>query len=205
MANVIELTLLRHGRSRADDEDVHEGSYDSPLTETGILHATELAVKWESENRHFDSIISSSLVRARRVAQIIGEKLDVPVHVSDQWKERDNGPLAGMKRDEAEKAYPKSDFVNPYSPLVTSANAGESMCELYCRASMAIQGIVRKGPGRYLVVSHGGFLNAVMNIIMGNQPKANEEKIIFMFHFLHSAQLRYFPDEDIWVVDRFSD
>lgn len=35
MSNEIHLTLLRHGRSRADDEEVHEGRYDSPLTEAG--------------------------------------------------------------------------------------------------------------------------------------------------------------------------
>ena len=26
---------MRHGRSRADDELVHEGRYDSPLTDVG--------------------------------------------------------------------------------------------------------------------------------------------------------------------------
>ena len=33
--NVIDITLMRHGRSRADDEMVHEGRYDSPLTDVG--------------------------------------------------------------------------------------------------------------------------------------------------------------------------
>jgi len=31
----IFITFMRHGRSRADDENVHEGRYDSPLTEIG--------------------------------------------------------------------------------------------------------------------------------------------------------------------------
>ena len=35
MDNIIHITLMRHGRSRADDEMVHEGSYDSPLTDVG--------------------------------------------------------------------------------------------------------------------------------------------------------------------------
>jgi broad specificity phosphatase PhoE len=38
-SKVLELTLLRHGRSRADDEQVHDGRYDSPLTALGIEQA----------------------------------------------------------------------------------------------------------------------------------------------------------------------
>lgn len=39
----MNLTLLRHGRSRADDEDVHEGRYNSPLTDVGRAQAQALA------------------------------------------------------------------------------------------------------------------------------------------------------------------
>ncbi len=39
MEEIIGLTLIRHGRSRADDEGVHEGRYDSPLTDTGRAQA----------------------------------------------------------------------------------------------------------------------------------------------------------------------
>ncbi len=33
MRQTIFLILLQHGRSLTDDEGVHEGRYDSPLTE----------------------------------------------------------------------------------------------------------------------------------------------------------------------------
>ena len=204
MDGVIHLTLLRHGQSCADIEDVHEGHYDSLLTQEGTKNAHELADNWKRQNRRFDGIVTSSLQRARTVAEIIGDTLGVPLEVTDEWKERDNGPLAGMKRDEAAKTFPKADFVNPYHPLVTSVNAGESMCEMYCRASLAIQDIIRKGPGRYLAVSHGGFLNAVMNVILGNPPIANEERVIFLFRFLYSIDLEYLPAKDMWVIERFS-
>ncbi len=35
METRLALTLMCHARSRADDEGVHEGRYDSPLTELG--------------------------------------------------------------------------------------------------------------------------------------------------------------------------
>ncbi|WP_412027616.1 phosphoglycerate mutase family protein [Deinococcus yunweiensis] len=37
------MTILRHGRSRADDENVHEGRYDSPLNAEGQAQARALA------------------------------------------------------------------------------------------------------------------------------------------------------------------
>ena len=44
--STLHLTLLRHGRSRADDENVHEGRYDSPLTAVGRAQAVALAEYW---------------------------------------------------------------------------------------------------------------------------------------------------------------
>ena len=46
---IIGLTLIRHGRSRADDEGVHEGRYDSPLTDTGRAQAEKRATHWPRE------------------------------------------------------------------------------------------------------------------------------------------------------------
>jgi len=39
MNTPIYLTLLRHWRSLADDDGVHEGHFDSPLTEMGRAQA----------------------------------------------------------------------------------------------------------------------------------------------------------------------
>ena len=41
-----QITLMRHGRSRADDETVHEGRYDSPLTNVGKAQVHSRAEEW---------------------------------------------------------------------------------------------------------------------------------------------------------------
>ncbi len=46
MDPLLSITFLRHGRSRADDENVIEGRYDSPLTETGQAQARARAEGW---------------------------------------------------------------------------------------------------------------------------------------------------------------
>ena len=199
----VEITLLRHGRSLADDEGVHEGSYDSPLTEIGEQQATSRAESWREQGTQFDLIISSPLQRASRCAKIIGEALGIPVEVNEAWRERNNGPLAGLSFKEAEKQFPRPDFINPYQPYVVSADTGESRQELYSRAALALQDVVRRGEGRYLVVSHGGFLDAVLNVAVGNQPRANEQQVVFLFGDLHYMDISYLADRDVWVFRTF--
>ena len=196
---MIEITFLRHGRSLADDEQVHEGRYDSPLTDIGEYQAQLRSQQWCNENRQFELIITSPLIRARKCAEIMAEKFGVDIQINENWIERDNGSLAGMKFTESASVYPKSNFVNPYQPYVVSANNGESSTELYCRASMALQEVIRKGSGKYLVISHGAFLNAALNVIMGNQPRANESGVVFAFSDLGYADLAYNPKNDTWL------
>ena len=47
---MIKITLLRHGRSSADDEGVFESRYDSELTAKGRQQAEELAAMWKDDN-----------------------------------------------------------------------------------------------------------------------------------------------------------
>ena len=108
---------MRHGRSRADDEMVHEGRYDSPLTDVGRAQVRARAEQWKQSGVTFDLIVASTLVRAAESARIVGEVLDVPIEYDPDWMERDNGPLAGLPFDEARERYPKPGFINPFQPL----------------------------------------------------------------------------------------
>src|SRR4028118_2192609 len=108
----LTLVLLRHGRSRADDENVHEGRYDSPLTETGRTQARALAARWHQEQIHFDAIATSPLCRASETAVIIGESLGIEPQYDEDLMERDNGLAAGMPLDEVERQYPEASRVS---------------------------------------------------------------------------------------------
>jgi len=196
----ISLTLLRHGRSRADDEGVHEGRYDAPLTEIGHAQARIRARDFQKSGLKFDVIISSPLQRARSTAQIIAGAVQAPVVLDEDWMERDNGVLAGMKRGIAAVKHPKPAFRNPYEPL---GETGESAWALYCRAARAVEQIIRRGTGRYLVVAHGGVLNAAMQTIFGIPPRGDKPKAIFRFGDLGYAHLRYQPQQGTWQLIAF--
>ena len=143
----IQITLMRHGRSLADDEMVHEGRYDAPLTDVGRSQVRSRAEEWKRSAVTFDLIVASTLVRAAESAQIVGEVLDIPIEYDPGWMERDNGPLAGLPFDVARERYPKPDFANPFEPYVAATGEGESGWDLLTRAAGALQRVVRRGPG----------------------------------------------------------
>lgn len=117
MDNSIQITLMRHGRSCADDEMVHESRYDSPLTDVGRSQVKATAVGWRCSAVTFDLIISSNLVRASESARIVSEALSVPIEYDPDWMERDNGPLAGLAFDMARERYPRpASAAGPFGP-----------------------------------------------------------------------------------------
>lgn len=200
MKEEIYVTLLRHGRSRADDEEVHEGRYDSPLTDVGRAQVQARAQEFLAREAHFDRIVASTLQRAYETAAIIGEALNVPVETDPDWMEMDNGPLAGMRRDEAEARYPRPAFRNPYEAF---CGTGESDWDIYCRGARAVEKIIRRGAGNYLVVAHGGILNAALRTIVGAQPFVNQQGIAFGFGDTGYARLVYRPAEHLWILLEF--
>ncbi len=198
--NEICITFMRHGRSRADDENVHEGRYDSPLTETGRAQARSRARVWQAENVKFDLIVASILQRTYETAQIVSAILNAPIEGDPDWMELDNGPLAGMPRDVALKRYPPVDFRNPFEPFCGS---GESDWELYCRAARAVEKVIRRGAGNYLVVAHGEILNAALRSVVGAPPSAHRQGIRFALGDAGYVRAVYYPKQHQWMLEEF--
>ena len=196
----ISIVLMRHGRSRADDEQVHEGRYDSPLTELGRQQAAQRAADYLSRGFTFDSVIASPLQRARETAEIIASALHLPVETDPDWMEIDNGILAGLPFTETAVKYPRPMFRNPYEQIWGS---GESEWEIYCRAARAVESLVRRGPGKRLVVAHGAVLNAALRAIAGAAPAVNNQGLVFSFGDTGYLRGEYVPSTHRWIMREF--
>ena len=200
MNDCIEVTFMRHGRSLADDQRVHEGRYDAPLTDTGRAQAEARATELQESGITYDAIVASPLKRARETAEIVGSVLNIGVAFDEDWMEKDNGPLAGLTYQVANAKYPLPDFQNPFQSHVVSADAGESAWAFHGRAARALENVIRRGLGRYLVVAHGGILNAAMSCIVGAQPTVSGQGIAFSFGDTGYIRTSYRPDRHLWVI-----
>ncbi|MEM7736916.1 MAG: histidine phosphatase family protein [Deinococcota bacterium] len=184
----LHLTLLRHGRSRADDEGVHEGRYDSPLTEIGQQQAHALAAYWVTQGKRFDNVISSSLCRASETAAVICQALELSYKTSDVWQEFDNGPLAGLARDVALEQYPPPTFRSRYAPFTNTG--GETQLAFRQRAQVGLSRLWQSPHTRVLVVAHGGILNEALKELLGVSRGS------FAFGDTAFAEVRVYKDQD---------
>ena len=203
MNDDIKIMFMRHGRSRADDENVIEGRYDAPLTDVGREQAEVRAKELKAREIKFDRIIASPLKRACETAQIVGNILGIDVEFDEDWMEKDNGPIAGLPHQVARARYPLPAFHNPFQPHVVSADAGESAWAFHSRAAQALEKVIRLARGRYLVVAHGGILNAALRCIVGAQPAVSGQGIEFSFGDTGYIQTLYKPDQHLWVIREF--
>lgn len=197
-----EFVFLRHGESVGNAEGYFQGQHDFPLTELGEEQAQKLAERWLAENVTFDKIITSPLLRASRTADIINNALKIPLESDPVWKERHNGMLAGVKHEDADERYSQPKFMTLYNLI---GGTGESQWMLFLRAAQAVQYLLQRKPGRYLIVSHGGLLNCVMRVIFGIKEEANRQGIHFGFSNTAFVEAHYSPHDNDWQIIALND
>ena len=95
------IYLMRHG---ADPSERYGGWSTYGLTEKGReqVHSAKRYLC----NKGITQIYSSDLVRAKETAEIVADALSLEITYLPQFRESDNGLLAGMLKTEAAKKYP---------------------------------------------------------------------------------------------------
>lgn len=198
-----DIIFLRHGESVGNAESRWQGQADYPLTDKGRQQARSLAERWLHEKRKFDRIVTSPLSRACETAEIIGAALSLTIETDPVWMERYIGQVEGLTAEEVNQRFPNREFITPFSAIL--GDEGEGDWELYLRAGKALHGLLRRAPGKYLVVSHGGLLNQVMYAVLGITPHANFSGPRFRFKNTGFAHVIYHPDSHRWQIDALND
>lgn len=196
-----EITFVRHAQSTGNAEDRIQGQNDEPLTSIGIQQAESLGNYWETKKVSFDQILTSTQPRARQTAEIIASKLNMSVHYDEAWKERAFGSFEGETISNLLAQNPPPDFFHPYNPV---GGEGESLVDLYLRASRAILDLILLPPARYLIVSHGAILNMVLYSILGLSPLNYMHGPRFYFLNTGFTELTYEPITRIWRMLSFN-
>ena len=198
---VYNFVFLRHGESIGNAESRWQGQSDYPLTDRGRAQAQALAERWKSEAVKFDLIIASPLVRAKETAEIIAFALGANVEVDSILLERNIGEMEGLTAEEVRRK-PQPAYVTPYDPI---GGEGEGDWALFLRAGQALHELVRRSAGSYLIVSHGGLLNQLMNAIIGIAPHVDPSGVRFRFENTAFARVIYFPHQHRWTIDTVND
>lgn len=196
------FVFLRHGESTGNAENRHQGQADFPLTPLGIKQAKQLSASWKAVDMKFDLAISSPLSRAKETAEIITKALEIKLEYDAIWMERDNGQLAGLLHEKARQLHPPPDFIPLFQAI---AGTGESQWELFLRAGSALNELMKLQPGKYLIISHGAFLNMVMHAVFGLTPQPNFQGPVFRFSNTGHTTVKYIPGNDNWVLINHND
>lgn len=99
-----QVILLRHGLTDWNAAGRFQGQSEVPLNQQGLEQAAKAAAALVG--RDIGAIVSSDLGRARATANIVAERLGLPVSVDARLQEINVGSWAGLPIDEVAAANP---------------------------------------------------------------------------------------------------
>lgn len=150
------LLVIRHGESEADILNVHEGRADFELTERGHRQA-EAVAEYVANNYEITKIYASTLKRAAQTANHLSVRTGTKVIFDENLMEFNNGLLAGLSREEADRLYPEVKDL----PIDQAVYEQESKVDFRNRARKALDRVLSESESESIValVTHGGMIN----------------------------------------------
>jgi len=155
------LILVRHGQSLFNRDGANMGD-NSGLTELG-WRQSQLVADWLAHTYQVDALLSSPLTRAQQTAEVIGQRLGLPVRLVPGLEEADqpywgefpvapeNAPLTFWDHSQA--------LTEEHTPLYSAFRA---------RVRGALAQILADHAGKTLiVVSHGGTIGTILRSLFG--------------------------------------
>ena len=159
------LGLLRHGQTDWNIDFRLQGVTDTLLNETGIAQAKDAAAAINPD--HWDTVITSPLIRAKDTAEIVANnnKFTQPV-IEPLLIERSFGEAEGLMHEEWVARYSSTNEVP----------GGESLVDLEQRANLLLSTLATTFRGkRVIAVSHGALIRVLLRIVSdGELPRDGE-------------------------------
>ena len=167
-ARTRQILLLRHGRTKANEEHLYCGSADWPLSEEGREHLKQkrgaYGIKWES-------FYTSGLIRTKETLELLFGKEASELQFGEQGaviaepdlREMDFGAFEGksyemLREDPAYQEWISGDNESKCCP------GGESGGQMRERVLHALDRILQRDPAeRIVVITHGGPIAAIMH------------------------------------------
>jgi probable phosphoglycerate mutase len=155
------LYVVRHGETDFNVQGRYCGSSDVPLNKKGLEQAKKLAEELTGIN--FEIIIASSLIRAKQTGEIISKKSNIPLILSDEFKERNVGVYEGLTREEAKEKYPDLWNRNCTRELNDAPANGETILQFNERITNALLKLEKEYSGKNVLLITHGFASRIIN------------------------------------------
>lgn len=189
-----KIILARHGESEDNSLGILGGSRDTGLTSNGVIHAYQLASFIQaSSTLNIQQIISSTLKRARKTAEICAQELarsqgrKVKVRGMKILAERHFGVAEGCLITEIPLKARSFRQINGLENMiyVEEADEAEELENFYKRAGLALKRLKNKAleEGDTLVVGHAGICQMMY---LHHHKRRHED--IFLLPFMQNGQ-----------------
>lgn len=163
------LWLARHGLTRGNAEGVRLGSLDPPLLPEGREQARALAERVRTLG--VEAVWCSPLARARGTAEIVADRLGLPLHVDADLREMALGPWEGLREDEIARRFPEEHRIWQTEPASLRLPGHETFAALETRVARAVERILRAHRPA-LAVTHLAAMRAAWVHFSGREARA---------------------------------
>lgn len=181
----MKFYIIRHGQTNWNKKGKIQGKTDIELNEEGIKQAEE--AKRILKDYPIDMIVSSTLKRARKTAEIINEAKNVPIIFKEALEERGFGEFEGKTQQEFQDEIWNSEILANYN-LNKQYKGVETIQDLCDRVWNLIEDLKEEYYDKnILLVTHGGVTRAINGYFNG----ANENGILEDLN-LHNCEIRTF-------------
>ncbi|SFL98664.1 bifunctional RNase H/acid phosphatase [Streptomyces pini] len=173
MGTPTTLVLLRHGETPLTPLKRFSGSggTDPELSATGLRQA-EAAASALAARGTVQHVVSSPLVRCRRTARAVADRLGLGVEVEHDLREADFGAWEGLTFAEVRERYPEDLDAWLASPEA-APTGGESFASVIRRVEAARDRILARHAGRtVLLVTHVTPVKVLACTALGAPPEA---------------------------------
>lgn len=174
----MKLYFVRHGKTQSNKDVVATGIIDEPLIEEGIQQAYKIKDELPTD---FDKIYCSDLLRAKQTAEIINEKLNLPITHDARLRERDFGSLAGKRLSDVDPVLYENDHNQKYN---YRPYGGESVEDVKNRLMDFISEVRKDYKNeKVLIVCHGGIMRLLHHLLKGKIPEKIHNASLHEFDF----------------------
>jgi alpha-ribazole phosphatase len=164
---MLELYLIRHGKSTWNETGRIQGQTDVPLSSEGLQQAQALHKRIRDWS--FDGVYSSDLQRAKQTAEIALP--NAALQLDERLREIHLGDFQGRTwhdLTDAERDVFSVQYAGPYHQKVPGGESNDNLRE---RVLSWLSGLPKEG--RVIAFSHGGFIASALYTIVGRPEVKN--------------------------------